>query len=57
MKTVITITIDTELEVCTVEEQNAEPVTYECSDDSYESIAYDVAEAVSDYLQGLEGSL
>lgn len=53
MKTVITITIDTDLELCTVEEQNAEAATYECSGDSYESIAYDVAEAVSDYLQGL----
>lgn len=53
MKTIITITIDTDLERCTVEEQNAEPVTYECSGNSYESIAYDVAEAVSDYIQGL----
>ena len=53
MKTVITITIDTDCELCTIEEQRAEPVTYKCSSDSYESIAYDVAEAVSDYLQGL----
>ena len=53
MKTVLTVTIDTDEGVITVEETNAEPATYDCSTDSLESIAYDTGEAVSDYICGL----
>lgn len=53
MKTIMTITIDTTNNTCIVEEANAEAVTYECSGDSLEAIAYDVGVAVSDYIQGL----
>lgn len=37
----------------TIQEAGAEPVTYTISDDSMEVMAWDVGQAVSDYLEGL----
>ena len=53
MKTTITIEIDTDRNLCTIEETSAEQAGYDISTDSLESMAYDVGEAVSDYIQGL----
>lgn len=53
VSTILTVSIDTASQTCTVEEKGAMPATYECSNDSLESTAHDAAEAVSDYLQGL----
>lgn len=53
MDTTITIKINTEDQKCTIQEKDAESVEYDIDISSYESIAYSVGEAVSDYLQGL----
>lgn len=60
MRTIITVTVDTDLDLCIVEKQNTEaersPIRmamFNCSGNSYESFANEVAEAVSYYLQGL----
>lgn len=52
LKTIFTVVVDSDEGVCIIEAPYEEPITYSCSIDSYESIAYSVGEAVSDYLQG-----
>ncbi len=56
MNTTLTITIQEcsgNHAVVTVEEQNAEPVSTKVRYDSLEGLAYNVGEAVKDYLKGL----
>ena len=57
MKTIFSVYVDTETGICEIEEKGALPVKVKLSCDSLESTAYEVGEALSDYIQGFESEV
>jgi hypothetical protein len=47
------INIKIDNDICTIQEEHCEAVEFKICTDSFESIAYDIGEAIKDYLEGL----
>lgn len=52
METTFTVHVDTDKLLCEIKEKQAEPVQIKLTYDSLESLAEQIGEALSDYIQG-----